>query len=393
MNRTSKALAAVRAVNPFAAVERLLTLVSLGLVAATVGGHLGPLMGLHGPAGTVVGWSAALVFDALWIGALKLSETAIRQRSTRGTVVMLAVSVAAVAVSTGTLLVLGHAAVYAFTPVVALVFMVLRLFAENVLADAETTALIAAQSAADRNARALARARARHLRVDIETGVITETAEHLALMRRDIVRAEVLTEADAQVAKARAKAQKRLTDADQKHGQAARLYLDRGLSAEPSRAAVTGGAVTAHAEVVTQVTASSALPCAPVVTVDDGGPEPVDGGPQTAGHEADDLADETDAHDAEAARDPAPIDNPMTLEELAAVAGVDVPEPGITLTDEQITVVLRWLRYDMEPPRSFNQAREAYRKAGFKGAENRIRPLWALIEAAEAELSAAGTED
>ncbi|MCX5345896.1 hypothetical protein [Streptomyces atratus] len=63
----------------------------------------------------------------------------------------------------------------------------------------------------------------------------------------------------------------------------------------------------------------------------------------------------------------------VTLADLAAVSGVPVPEPGQPLSDEQLDVVLRHLRYADDPPRSYRQARDAFRRAGFVGSEARVR--------------------
>src|SRR5690606_19994851 len=103
----------------------------------------------------------------------------IRQRSRIGMAIMLGLSTAAVGVSTGTLLILGHAKVFAFVPLAAAAFMALRIFAAHVLADDDTATANAAQDAADRRARALAQAEARHLRTTAVTDVMTETAGHL----------------------------------------------------------------------------------------------------------------------------------------------------------------------------------------------------------------------
>jgi hypothetical protein len=185
MNRISSA---VHRVDVFAVIEKLLTAASLALVAITVGGQLGHMIGLHGKVGLAVAWSIAIVYDALWIGALRMSEIAIRQRSTVGMAVMLGLSAAAVGLSSTILLILGHAKVFAFVPVAAALFMGLRLFAGNVLADAGDRGRIAKQSAADRNARALAAADARHLRSEATTDVYVETAGHLGEMQRQIAR-------------------------------------------------------------------------------------------------------------------------------------------------------------------------------------------------------------
>lgn len=66
----------------------------------------------------------------------------------------------------------------------------------------------------------------------------------------------------------------------------------------------------------------------------------------------------------------------VTLADLAAVAGVTVPVPGEKLGDEQLNVVLRYLRYSKNPPLSYRQAVTAFRDAGFVGGESRVRKAW-----------------
>jgi hypothetical protein len=362
MSIPSRLGSAAHRVDVFAVIEKLLTLASLALVAITVGGQLGHMIGLHGKAGLVVAWSIAIVYDALWIGALRMSEVAIRQRSTVGMIVMLGLSAVAVGVSATILLMLGHAKVFAFVPVAAALFMGLRLFAGNVLADAATAARIAEQSAADRNARALAAADARHLRSEATTDVVTETAGHLGEMARQIARAEVLTKAQAEINGARAKAEKRLQESEKKDGAAALAFAGRDLAALVSRPVVTpAGDIAAHAGGHTVVT--QAKPEIEAVTI-----LPV-------------TADETDTV---TAPEQAPVEGAMTLQELADIAAVELPEPGVTLTDGQLELVLRWLRYDMEPPRSYRQAQAEFRKRGFKAREQRVRNTWVEIEKREA---------
>jgi len=354
----------------FAAIEKLLLAASLALVAMTVGGQLGEMIGVHGKVGTVVAWSIAMVYDALWIGALRMSEIAIRQRSTVGMIVMLGLSAVAVGVSSAILLILGHAKVFAFVPVAAALFMGLRLFAGNVLADSRTAARIAEQSADDRNARALAAAEARHLRSEATTDVLTETAGHLAEMGRQIARAEVLTKGEARINKARSEAEERLKKSDDSHGEGARAFAKRDLALAVSRPAVTAGGHT-HGDTPAELDGHT------VVTQAKAEIEPVTVPPATG--------DETDA---EEGCDQAPIKDGMTLQDLANIAGVDLPQPGAKLTDEQLAVVLRWLRYGMEPPRSYRQAQKEFRAAGFTAREERVRHAWGEIESNEAKASA-----
>lgn len=342
-------------VNTFAVIEKLLTLAALVLVAVTVGGQLGQRLGLEGHSATIIGWSIALVYDALWIGALQKSEIAIRQRSGMGMAVMFGFTAAAVGFSTFILWKLGHAQLFAGVPAAAALFMGLRLFTDNMLADSTTAALIAEQSAEDRNARALAAAGARHLRSEAQTDVLTETAGHLAEMGRQTARAEVLTEAQAQIDAARAKAEKVLADADKKHGAAAQAFMTRDLALTVSRPAVTPAGVTGVTQVRPQIEAVS---------------------PNTVTWGESDVVDEPAQ---------APVKQAMSLQELADAEAVPLPLPRTVLSDEQLDVVLRWLRYAMEPPRSYRQAQEAFRKNGFQGGEHRVRRIWGEIETREAQ--------
>ncbi|MFD8375315.1 hypothetical protein ACFV2Z_31790 [Streptomyces sp. NPDC059688] len=78
-----------------------------------------------------------------------------------------------------------------------------------------------------------------------------------------------------------------------------------------------------------------------------------------------------------------PAAHPVPLERLASVAGVPVPQAGEQLTDTQIGVVLRHLRYADDPPLSYRQARDSFRGAGYMGSEERIRHAWAALLANE----------
>ncbi|MER6441290.1 hypothetical protein ABT275_33635 [Streptomyces sp. NPDC001185] len=67
------------------------------------------------------------------------------------------------------------------------------------------------------------------------------------------------------------------------------------------------------------------------------------------------------------------------LAQLAAVTGVPTPEPGETLSDAQVDVVLRHLRYRDDPPASYRQAVATFRDAGFVGSEKRVRHAWGAL--------------
>ncbi|MFF7810833.1 hypothetical protein ACFZCF_02750 [Streptomyces sp. NPDC007945] len=77
------------------------------------------------------------------------------------------------------------------------------------------------------------------------------------------------------------------------------------------------------------------------------------------------------------------VEPPVTLAEVAVVTGVTVPEPSVPLTDEQLIVVLRYLRYSVDPPLSYRQAAAAFREQGFVGAESRIRTAWGALMSQE----------
>ncbi|MFI5986371.1 hypothetical protein ACIBEA_36610 [Streptomyces sp. NPDC051555] len=78
-----------------------------------------------------------------------------------------------------------------------------------------------------------------------------------------------------------------------------------------------------------------------------------------------------------------PAVTPVTLAEVAAIAGVPTPLIGEALADEQIVVVLRFLRYSTDPPLSYRQTAAAFRESGFTGGEARIRSAWATLMAQE----------
>ncbi|MEU8760907.1 hypothetical protein [Streptomyces sp. NPDC048659] len=79
----------------------------------------------------------------------------------------------------------------------------------------------------------------------------------------------------------------------------------------------------------------------------------------------------------------APAEPPVTLAELAAVTGVTAPEPSVPLTDTQLAVVLRFLRYSADPPLSYRQAAAAFREQGYVGAEARVRAAWGALMSQE----------
>lgn len=78
-----------------------------------------------------------------------------------------------------------------------------------------------------------------------------------------------------------------------------------------------------------------------------------------------------------------PVEGAVTLDEVAAVTGVTTPEPGVPLSDAQLIVVLRHLRYLVDPPLSYRQAVAAFRAAGYVGGEQRVRTAWGALMSQE----------
>ncbi|MCG0069361.1 hypothetical protein L0F81_39910 [Streptomyces tricolor] len=86
----------------------------------------------------------------------------------------------------------------------------------------------------------------------------------------------------------------------------------------------------------------------------------------------------------------------VTLEDLAAVKGVPVPRPGEPLDDDQLDVVVRYLRYSEDPPRSYRATAKALHAAGFISSEERVRHACREMkrtEAADAGASETADED
>lgn len=73
----------------------------------------------------------------------------------------------------------------------------------------------------------------------------------------------------------------------------------------------------------------------------------------------------------------------VTLDDIAAVAGVPTPQPSQPLSETQLLAVLRYLRYSADPPLSYRQAVAAFREAGYVGAEARVRAAWGVLMATE----------
>ncbi|MCX5304697.1 MULTISPECIES: hypothetical protein [Streptomyces] len=131
--------------------------------------------------------------------------------------------------------------------------------------------------------------------------------------------------------------------------------------------------VTAGRDAVT-ATVTPALPPAPE-------PDPMEGS-VTGGRDGKDTQVNTPTADL-VGEGVTPAVTPVTLDQLAAIGGVPTPLIGEPLTDEQIVVVLRFLRYSTDPPLSYRQTVAAFRESGFTGGESRIRGAWATLMAQE----------
>lgn len=406
-----------RHLTPFNIVEKLLTATSLGLVVATVGTKLAPILGLTGEVGTGVAIAAALTLDALWLGASIRADQAIRQRNWVGAIVMGAVTLAAIAASVAVLAILGHASVYASVPVVALAFSGLRIYSENAMADTITTKRIAERSAADRNKAALAASSARQRLAESTTGVILDTAEHIASLERDVALAKRLTKADIRMSKVRAQAQKKLAKAEEKHGVDARLFLTRGTAVpeleegvseaetietgttsdlrdqrDPDVSeAVTDAVERVEPEVSSTVTAKELLALGSglvlVKTVDLRDSSGHTEEETDMGEAVTDDGKPTDQRDCDVTGVPDP--STYSLEELAQAEGVDVPVPGSPLNHDQVEVAMRFLRYQMQPPRSYRSARAEFKRMGFKASEEKLRLVWRHLEALAEKMAGA----
>ncbi|MCF3119288.1 hypothetical protein IPZ68_06135 [Streptomyces arenae] len=364
-----KALGRVRGVNPFAVVEKLLTLAALTVVAVTVGSQLAPILGLGGMFGTVAAWFIALVFDALWIGALKMSEQAIRQRSVLGMAVMLSVAAVSMAGSVVILLLMGHARVFALVPVAAAVFMGLRIFADHLLADDATSRVIADQSAAARNTLALTYADARQLKAGAENEVVIETAGTLAEAHRQAVKAKALTGMQKKINKARAKAEEKLKSSESKHGVKAEAFAARALDV-----------LAAPSEAPLGIAASSPR------TSEQGAEQPaLAGAPAARTAESSESSESSELHERPTGTDPsesAPEDSegPSDLSEGPG------RRPG--LSDEQLYLTGRRIFTELAPPKSLNGFIKAMKAQGAKASYERMAKTYEQLQAEFAEQSA-----
>ncbi|MDI3102439.1 hypothetical protein QJ054_36050 [Streptomyces sp. AN-3] len=185
---------------------------------------------------------------------------------------------------------------------------------------------------------------------------------------------ELATELETQVAKAETRYRRSVLKAQQT------MTANLHKQAEATEKTVTEKALPAAVTAIRLPELGQWTPTAPAlpVTADrdaTGTPTPaLPRGRHTHGTQVNEGADDKTARKSE---------HTVTLDELAAVAGVPVPVPGVPLTDDQMGVVLRHLRYSDDPPLSYRKARADYRGAGYVGSEERVRHVWSDVLAAE----------
>ncbi|MFC7897544.1 hypothetical protein [Streptomyces sp. NPDC057381] len=189
---------------------------------------------------------------------------------------------------------------------------------------------------------------------------------------------ELATELETQVAKAETRYRRSVLKAQQT------MTADLHEQAEATEKTVTEKALPAAVTAIRLPELGQWTPTAPAlpVTADrdtTGTPSPaLPRGRHTDGTQVNEDADSETTHPRTG-----PSHTTVTLDDLAAVAGVPVPEPGVPLSDDQIGVVIRHLRYSDDPPLSYRKARAGYRSAGFIGSEERVRHVWGAVLAAE----------
>lgn len=326
-----------------------LTGLSLGWTVYAVG----EILSRQAPAPLAL--TVAGIYDAVWLYALAM-ETAHRRQGSKGT---LPAVLGWVFLVTSVGVLFTHGVLYS-TPVVAIIGAVVPAAAKATLVmavdrdstriSAEAQAQIDAVRSATRDQVAIGRAVTRAKAVRQKTAAVLEREERRAM---------------GQAQKERHKANKDLEKVTAKHPvtgavpqEVPALFSDEDLArvlGQWTNEGVTPG-VSPVTPQVSPVTPVAAIP-----------------GPQGEG----DTPTQEEAV--------APID--LTgLAEAATVAGVETPVPGELLTDEQLTVVLRWLRHSENPPLSYRKAQAAFRAAGFSAKEERIRKAYAaLVEAEGAE--------
>lgn len=372
--------------HPFKILEVAFTAVALVAVVVTVGPAAGARIGVAGEWGLILGGAIAIVLDLLWVGAMRQLGRAIWQRHRPGIIAMGITSVVATAASTTLMVKLGHAGPFAYLPGLALAATGLRVYVDNAFASRGQARGIFEREAVDRDERAQAEADARHAVAAIKTQAVRVVAEDSARATAQLALAEQRVAAQVEQNERYAALEKTLTESEEATGKAAELFRARKLTSDlEHRLAlpVWGPSVALPAPTAKALSAASVTPSVtPPVT------RGVTGGVTQGAPEI-----EAASQDGETPVTPDPEDpfgesdtsalNMEDLEAIAAVAGVETPRPDESLTDEQLVVVLRWLRHTEQPPRSYRKARALFTDLNFVGGERRVRNAWAALEDAE----------
>ncbi|MFJ6558185.1 hypothetical protein ACIQNT_39100 [Streptomyces luteogriseus] len=212
-----------------------------------------------------------------------------------------------------------------------------------------------------------------------------EVADRLETMEADaahrIELLEIATALEQRVAKAETEYRKSVLAAQES------MTRDLHQQAEATQKAVTELVLPASVAAITLPDLDTWTPTAPALPTTRAALDP--GGTDShAGQDAAPSGRHGERHSGRAAeRDAA------ALTDLAAVTGVPTPEPGQPLTDDQLDVVLRHLRYRDDPPMSYRQAVAAFRRAEFVGSEKRVRHAWAALMTKEGTAEAEEAEE
>ncbi|GAA3082428.1 hypothetical protein GCM10017562_59920 [Streptomyces roseofulvus] len=321
--------------------------VSLLLLAATflvVPLELGPVitdgLQLRSSWTRWVGYAVAVVFDAVWLGALAKLPSAVRQRATAAVITALGVSALGAGASVLGVHRYGSMPALALVPVLALAVHALGLVFAGTLADADTDAQIAGLQANDRNRKAQAVQGARSLAL---TRTLTARAE-VAAMLADQSDADALEEAlEAHLAarksrrtKDAAGREKSLARVIGRHGERADAFASRGLLAELS------------------------------ATGSDTGAAPVRSGSMY----------------------PAAISVDTVAETVAEPRGTGSEEGAHRFTATRSEAELEakgWEIYRTLKPRTWSAFKAAMREADHGAADARLKPVWATVQSAATE--------
>ncbi|MGW0294773.1 hypothetical protein [Streptomyces tuirus] len=198
-----------------------------------------------------------------------------------------------------------------------------------------------------------------------------EVADRLETMEADaahrIELLEMATALEGRVAKAETEYRKSVLAAQES------MTRDLHQQAEATQKAVTEMVLPASVAAIALPDLETWMPTAPALPTTRAALEPG----ETDSHAGQDAARSGRHGERHGGRDA--DRDAVALADLAAVTGVPTPEPGEPLTDEQLDVVLRHLRYRDDPPMSYRQAVAAFRRAEFVGSEKRVRHAWSAL--------------